>query len=128
MSRALLLALAALFCFSLGEADVQPLKCLKCTLTIGNIPCYTTTEVCESGEKCATITGHAANHQLITKKKCVEVEKCGTHESVVNLGINYTTSVICCDGDFCNSAAAGLARPSLLLPLAVLMVCLAWLL
>ncbi|XP_078497642.1 sperm acrosome membrane-associated protein 4-like [Lissotriton helveticus] len=128
MNRALLLALAALLCFSLGEAAIETRKCLKCSFTLGNIPCYTTTEVCEPGEVCATITGHASNHQLITKKKCVEFEKCGTHESVVNIGINYTTSVECCEGDFCNSGAAGLARPSLLLSLAVWIVCLAWLL
>ncbi|XP_069491218.1 sperm acrosome membrane-associated protein 4-like isoform X2 [Ambystoma mexicanum] len=112
----------------LSEEGDAPRKCLKCKFTLGNIPCYTTTEICDPGEVCATIVGHAAGHQVLTKKKCLEAAQCGITETTAYLGVNYTSTFTCCDGDFCNSGSTGLARPSLLVALVASMVLLAQLL
>lgn len=116
MGKILLLCLAVLTCVGIGAA----LQCLKCDFTAFGIPCQTTTVTCLDNQLCATIQGHAAGHKLITKKNCVDKEKCHTNDNSTFAGITYSTSYECCEGEFCNSAAGAGAQLSLAIGLAVL--------
>ncbi|XP_067406913.1 sperm acrosome membrane-associated protein 4-like [Emydura macquarii macquarii] len=122
MGKILLLCLAALSCVGIGVA----LQCLKCDFTVFKIPCYTTTVACQDGQLCATIRGHAAGHQMIMKKNCVDQLKCNSNDTSSWAGVTYVTSYSCCEGDFCNSAAGARAQLSLATGLAVLGAWLSW--
>ncbi|XP_053235386.1 sperm acrosome membrane-associated protein 4-like [Podarcis raffonei] len=117
MARLLVLCVAVLACISIGSA----LQCLKCSFTFHNMPCHTSTTTCQAGEVCATIRGAAAGQGLIMKRNCVASEKCNKNETESYLGIKYTTTYYCCEGDFCNSAAA-LPTSHLSLPMALAML------
>ncbi|XP_061475277.1 sperm acrosome membrane-associated protein 4-like [Rhineura floridana] len=117
MGKLLVLCVAVLACISLGSA----LQCLKCSFTVFDIPCHTTTTTCEAGQVCATIRGTAAGRKLIMKRNCVDQNKCNRNDSDTYLGINYITTYNCCEGDFCNSAAT-VPASHLSLPIALAMM------
>nr|XP_020670518.1 sperm acrosome membrane-associated protein 4-like [Pogona vitticeps] len=101
MGKLLVLCAVILAGISVGTA----LQCLKCSFTVFNIPCHTTTVTCEAEQVCATIQGRAAGHSLIMKRNCVDKDKCNKNETASYAGVSYITTYQCCEGDFCNSAA-----------------------
>uniref|UniRef100_A0A8C6X2D2 UPAR/Ly6 domain-containing protein n=1 Tax=Naja naja TaxID=35670 RepID=A0A8C6X2D2_NAJNA len=101
MGKLLGLCAMVLACITIGSA----LQCLQCKFTIFNIPCHTSTVTCNNGEACAVIHGSAVGKKLLKKKDCVPQDKCGKNSTESYLGVKYTTTYDCCDGDFCNSGA-----------------------
>ncbi|CAM4657705.1 sperm acrosome membrane-associated protein 4 [Caretta caretta] len=116
MGKILLLCLAALTCAGIGAA----LQCLKCDFTMFDMPCLSSTIICQDGQLCAVIRGRAAGHKLIMQKDCVDKGKCNTNDTSTLAGITYSTSYECCEGEFCNSAAGAGAQLSLAAGLAML--------
>uniref|UniRef100_A0A8D0BPP6 UPAR/Ly6 domain-containing protein n=1 Tax=Salvator merianae TaxID=96440 RepID=A0A8D0BPP6_SALMN len=114
MGKLLVLCVVAFACIGIGSA----LQCLKCSFTVFDIPCHTTTVTCNEGQTCATIRGRAAGHKLIMKRNCVDQDKCNKNDTSSFAGISYSTTYECCEGDFCNS---GGLRPTaaLSLPMAL---------
>ncbi|XP_053157812.1 sperm acrosome membrane-associated protein 4-like [Hemicordylus capensis] len=117
MGKLLVLCVAILACIGIGSA----LQCLKCSFTVFDIPCHTSTVTCEEGQVCATIHGRAAGHKLIKKRNCVDQQKCNQNETASFLGVSYVTTFNCCEGDFCNSAAT-VPSAQLSLPMALAML------
>ncbi|KAJ7317317.1 hypothetical protein JRQ81_003479 [Phrynocephalus forsythii] len=101
MGKLLVFCAVILAGISVGTA----LQCLKCSFTFFDIPCHTTTIICEADQVCATIQGTAAGQKLIKKRNCVDKDKCNTNETASFAGVSYVTTYHCCEGDFCNSAA-----------------------
>ncbi|XP_060615402.2 protein Bouncer-like [Anolis sagrei] len=117
MGKLLVLSAVILACISVGAA----VKCLKCSFTMFNIPCHTTTVTCEAGQVCATIEGKAVGMSLMKKRNCVAQDKCNKNDTETVAGIKYATTYQCCEGDFCNSAAT-LPSAHLSLPMALAML------
>ncbi|XP_062978425.1 sperm acrosome membrane-associated protein 4-like [Elgaria multicarinata webbii] len=117
MGKLLVLCAAILACISIGSA----LQCLKCSFTFFDLPCHTTTVICEDGQVCAIIRGKTAGHKFIKKKNCVDEDKCSKNDTASYLGITYTTTYECCKGEFCNSGAT-LPSAHLSLPVALAML------
>nr|XP_060615403.1 sperm acrosome membrane-associated protein 4-like [Anolis sagrei ordinatus] len=117
MGKLLVLSAVILACISVGAA----LQCLKCSFTVFNIPCHTTTVTCQAGEVCATIEGKASGASLIKRRNCVAQDKCNKNDTDSYLGVKYVTTYQCCEGDFCNSAAT-LPSAHLSLPMALAML------
>nr|XP_060615402.1 sperm acrosome membrane-associated protein 4-like [Anolis sagrei ordinatus] len=117
MGKLLVLSAVILACISVGAA----LKCLKCSFTMFNIPCHTTTVTCEAGQVCATIEGKAVGMSLMKQRNCVAQDKCNKNDTDSYLGVKYVTTYQCCEGDFCNSAAT-LPSAHLSLPMALAML------
>ncbi|XP_060094207.1 sperm acrosome membrane-associated protein 4-like [Heteronotia binoei] len=117
MGKVLLLCAAILACTGVGSA----LHCYQCTFTLFNLPCITSNVTCKAGEVCATIKGSAVGKTVIKRKDCVSKENCGTNSTDTYLGVKYTTTYKCCEGDACNSATTlSSAHLSLSMALAML--------
>ncbi|XP_070593902.1 sperm acrosome membrane-associated protein 4-like [Erythrolamprus reginae] len=115
MGKLLGLCVVVLACITIGSA----LECLKCSFTVFNLPCHTSTVVCKTGEVCAVIRGAAAGQKVIKKKNCVAQDQCEKNTTESYLGISYVTTYQCCEGDFCNSGAT---LPSAHISLPILLV------
>ncbi|XP_074134243.1 sperm acrosome membrane-associated protein 4-like [Sminthopsis crassicaudata] len=79
--------------------------CYYCdTIEVGY--CTGIPEVCGEEQECYTGLGLAPLFPGITKKGCVAPNLCGKEQSVTYMGIHYTLTIYCCEGELCNGESA----------------------